>query len=171
MPRTAQQLAHSLARNEGLLLEIHHRVKNNLQSVLSHVRTQVREPERLAEIEPRIAAMVAVHEHIYKNDDFSEAHARKYISDIASKVIYASSGNIRLETDIADVELPSEIVMPIGQLVNEAIINAVKYGYPDGRPGLVDIRMTVDDAGVATLIIHENGDPAPETKATGSAAD
>ncbi|HQZ13500.1 MAG TPA: histidine kinase dimerization/phosphoacceptor domain -containing protein [Devosia sp.] len=164
---TAHQLERSLARNEGLLLEIHHRVKNNLQSVLSLVRTQVKDPVGRAEIEPRIAAMVAVHEHIYRNDDFVEAPAPKYISEVASKVIYASGGNIRLQTDIADVALPSDIVMPIGQLVNEAIINAVKYGFPDGRQGVIDIRMTVDDGRTATLTIHDDGDPLPEKSSAG----
>lgn len=163
----ARKLATSLARNESLLLEIHHRIKNNLQSVLSLVRTQVRDPAILAEIEPRIAAMVSVHEHIYRNVDFVEAPARSYITDIASKVIYASSGQIRVETAIADVELPSEIVMPIGQLVNEALINAVKYGYPDGRSGTISIRMDVDESGMAELSIHNDGDPLPERKANG----
>ncbi|WEJ32760.1 histidine kinase dimerization/phosphoacceptor domain -containing protein [Devosia sp. SD17-2] len=165
--RTGRKLATSLARNESLLLEIHHRIKNNLQSVLSLVRTQVRNPDILAEIEPRIAAMVSVHEHIYRNIDFVQAPARSYITDIASKVIYASSEQIRLETAIADVDLPSEIVMPIGQLVNEAIINAVKYGYPDGRSGTISIRMEVDASGMADLSIHNDGDPLPERKASG----
>jgi two-component sensor histidine kinase len=128
---TAEKLTTSLARNEGLLLEIHHRVKNNLQSVLSLVRTQVKDPERLAEIEPR-------------------------------KVIYASSENIRLETEIANVDIHSDMVMPLGQLVNEVIINAVKYGFSDGRPGVIRIGMTVDERGLATLTIHNNGAPMPK---------
>lgn len=167
---TAEKLARTLRRNEDLLLEIHHRVKNNLQSVLSIVRTTVKDRESIAAIEPRIFAMAAVHEHIYQHGDYVGGLAAPYISEIAKKVIYASSGNLTLETDIADIELPSKIMMPLGQLVNEAIINAIKYGYPDGRQGTIRIRLDTQLPGDATLTIHNDGAPMPENseKGTGS---
>ncbi|RYE06981.1 MAG: hypothetical protein EOP22_19570 [Hyphomicrobiales bacterium] len=164
---TARQLSASSARNEQLLLEIHHRIKNNLQSVMSLVRTQVRDPAIVAGIAPRISAMAAVHEHLYKHVDFSAIRAPEYIDDIARKVIYASANNLQLKTDIADVELPNRIVMPVGQLVNEAIINAAKYGYPDGKAGTIDIRMSVDQSGMASLTIHNDGAPLPADRRDG----
>jgi two-component sensor histidine kinase len=164
---TAQQLSKALATNEKFLLEIHHRVKNNLQSALSLIRIKVRSPEIVAEIEPRILAMVAVHEHIYQSDHLVSVSAQKYLSDIAQKIIYASANNITLTTDIADIDLSSDLVMPVGQLLNEAIINAVKYGFPDGREGNVNILLTATEAGDATLIIHNDGAPMPATRRTG----
>lgn len=165
--RTADELASSLKRNEELFIEIHHRVKNNLQSVLSLIRALVKDRESVAAIEPRILAMAAVHEHIYGHNDFVVGNAANYISDIAQKVIYASSGNLGLTTDIADIELPSKVMMPLGQLLNEAIINAVKYGYSDGRRGNITIHLDADVHDLVTLTIHNDGDPLPKNAEKG----
>jgi two-component sensor histidine kinase len=164
---TAQQLSKALTTNEKFLLEIHHRVKNNLQSALSLIRMKVKSPEIVAEIEPRILAMVTVHEHIYQSEHLVSVSARKYLSDIAQKIIYASANNITLTTDIADIDLPSDVVMPVGQLLNEAVINAVKYGFPDGSEGKINVSFTATEAGDATLIIHNDGAPMPATRRTG----
>lgn len=156
---TARQLGISHARNETLLLEIHHRVKNNLQTVMALVRSQVKDPAILNEISPRISAMSAVHEHIYRNVDFLETAAPDYLTDIAQKVIYAAGRDLRLRTDIEDITLPGAAMMPLGQLVNEAITNAIKYGYADGRQGTISITLRREENSRARLTIHNDGDP------------
>ncbi len=167
---TALALAQSNARNADLLMEIHHRIKNNLQSALALVRIHVKDRQTIAEIEPRIHAMVAAHEHIYRQEKYDDISARTYISELARKTIYASSSDIELQTEIEDIALSSEALMPIGQLVNEAVINAIKYGFPDGRAGVIRITLTTDAHGVATLTVYDNGNPLPESalKGTGS---
>lgn len=164
---TVAALAKSNARNEGLLLEIHHRVKNNLQSALSLTRIHVKDPNIIGEIQPRILAMISAHEHIYLNEGFSEVKAEPYITELAQKTIYASSEAIQLRTNIENVSLASELAMPLGQLVNEAVINAIKYGFPDGLAGVIDITLWKDGDGWANLTIHDNGMPLPESLTNG----
>jgi two-component sensor histidine kinase len=62
------ELEQSLERNRFLLREIHHRIKNNLQTVASLVRLQPLPADARQSIAGRIGAMVAVHEHMYQND-------------------------------------------------------------------------------------------------------
>lgn len=164
---TEQQLRSALATNERFLLEIHHRVKNNLQSAQSLIRIFVKSPEAMAEIEPRIAAMAKVHEHIYRSDRLVSVNAQTYLTDIANQTIFASSTKITLTTDIAPIELPSDVAMPVGQLVNEVIINAVKYGFDNRDRGLITIRLTADDNGEAILSIHNDGEPISTDKRQG----
>lgn len=165
--KTAQDLSKALATNEKFLLEIHHRVKNNLQSALSLIRLHVKSPEVIAEIEPRITAMAKVHEHIYRSDDLVSVAAPSYLTDIAEQIIFTASTPITLKTDIADVQLPSDVAMPVGQLLNEAIINAVKYGFTDENSGVISIGLSVDDNAQATLIVHNNGLPLSPTQKAG----
>jgi two-component sensor histidine kinase len=163
---TALSLSKALATNEKFLLEIHHRVKNNLQSALSLIRLHVKSPEIMAEIEPRITAMAKVHEHIYRSDDLVSVAAPGYLTDIAEQIIFTASTPITLKTEIADVQLPSDVAMPVGQLLNEAIINAVKYGFTDKKTGTISINLSVDDHEQATLTVHNNGLPfSPAQKA------
>lgn len=164
---TTIDLEAALAKNEMFMLEIHHRVKNNFQSALSLVRRFVSSREVVAEIEPRIFAMVAVHEHIYKGDRLTSISARHYLTEIAKSIVFASPNTITLKTDIADIQLTSELAMPLGQLLNEAMINAVKYGFGDGRSGTVSVDLSVNDAGKATMTIWNDGAPLPTDRRSG----
>lgn len=158
---TEDRLRSALATNKRFLLEIHHRVKNNLQSAQSLIRMYVKSPDVMAEIEPRIAAMAKVHEHIYRSDHLVSVAAGEYLRDIAQQVIFSSSRTIELLTDIEAIDLPSDVAMPVGQLLNEAIINAVKYGF-DGRDEAnicICLKMETDQR--ALLTIHNNGAPLP----------
>lgn len=164
---SAAALARSNERNNTLLLEIHHRVKNNLQSALALFRLHVKDKQIVADIEPRINAMVAAHEHIYNSDALGAVSANSYITYLARKTLFAVSKDIDLTTSIPEVPLDDKVLMPLGQLINEVVINAAKYGYPDGRHGVVDIRLTVDSDEVATLTIHNDGDPIPHMVSRG----
>jgi two-component sensor histidine kinase len=166
---TAQALESSVRQNEILFQEIHHRVKNNLQSVLSLVSLHSKSSDPVSEIRPRIQAMVAVHEHIYRTDSYVEVPAPAYIAAIARQIVEASSTNVRLETDVLDMLLPHKAVMPLGQLIGEAVINAIKYGYPDGRPGVIAISLRPDEADQSRLrlTIHNDGVPMPEQSQPG----
>lgn len=158
---TEKRLRSALETNERFLLEIHHRVKNNLQSAQSLIRMYVKSPEIMAQIEPRIAAMAKVHEHIYRSDHLVAIRAEEYLKDIAQQIIFSSSKEITLHTEIDPIELPSDVAMPVGQLLNEAVINAVKYGYPDRDDGQILITMKMTDENEAILTIHNDGDPMP----------
>jgi two-component sensor histidine kinase len=164
---TEIQLRAALETNERFLLEIHHRVKNNLQSAQSLIRMYVRSPEIMSEIEPRIAAMAKVHEHIYRSDRLVSVTAATYLKDIAEQIIFSSANKVTLNTNIEDIDLPSDVAMPVGQLLNEAIINAVKYGFENRSDGVICIELKRTENGQAILTIHNNGAPMPSEKRQG----
>ncbi len=94
----AAQIRQANEQNELLLREIHHRVKNNLQSVQSLLRVQTLPPETQKVLSNRIGAMVAVHERIYSQDGFQEidlaAWCRRW-STGWSRPMRARQGGIR----------------------------------------------------------------------------
>lgn len=163
---TAIRLGAALDTNTRLFEEIHHRVKNNLQSILSLVRLHNKSDDPVSDLQNRIGAMIAVHEHIYKTASFGDVRAESYVKSIAQNVIDGSPVNAMLSVDIDDLLLPNYIVMPIGQLITEAVINALKYAF-DGHPSpCISISLKTAD-GWTVLEIGDNGRSSPTTFADG----
>jgi two-component sensor histidine kinase len=140
-----KELAQALESNRMLLREIHHRVKNNLQAVLSLVRLQKIPPEAKQAMQDRLLAMVAVHEQLYSRDQFATVDASQYIRRIADKVAEGYGRSITMRYALDPLEIDREQAMPLGLITNEVVSNAAKYAFPKGKGG--EIRVELKDAG------------------------
>lgn len=170
--RQRDQLAAALESNQMLFREIHHRVKNNLQAVNSLVNLQKIDPGAKQEMSHRIQAMVAVHEQIYRNDQFGLVDASAYLPAIIGKLVESYGREVRLNYDLEAIEVDREHALPLGLVVNEVVSNAMKYAFPDNRAGALKITLKkTEDGRTGILTIHDNGvgfDPETSSKGTGS---
>lgn len=170
--RQRDQLAAALEANQMLFREIHHRVKNNLQAVSSLVNLQKIDPGAKQEMTHRIQAMVAVHEQIYRNDQFGLVDASAYIPAIIGKLVESYGREVKLNYDLEAMEVDREHALPLGLVANEVVSNAMKYAFPDDRAGSVDVTLKkTEDGRTGILTIHDNGigfDPETSSKGTGS---
>jgi two-component system, sensor histidine kinase PdtaS len=170
--RQRDQLATALETNQMLFREIHHRVKNNLQAVNSLINLQKIDPAAKQEMSHRIQAMVAVHEQIYRNDQFGLVDASAYIPAIIGKLVESYGREVKLNYDMAAIEVDREHALPLGLVANEVVSNAIKYAFPDNRGG--ELKITLKKSGdgrTGILTIHDNGvgfDPKTSSKGTGS---
>lgn len=155
--KTREKLAAAVEQNQMLFREIHHRVKNNLQAVSSLVQLQQVPPAVKLEMGRRIAAMVAVHEHIYRTDQFGTAEVSAYLEKLVKDIVAGFDTAAAVETDIDGVHVHRDHLMPLGLIVNEALCNAIKYAFPDGREGKIEIRLKADGDNRATLTIADDG--------------
>lgn len=155
--QTREQLAAAVEQNQMLFREIHHRVKNNLQAVSSLVQLQPVSPAVKQEMGRRIAAMVAVHEHIYRTDQFGTAEVSAYVEKLVDDIVTGFDTKAEVVTDIDKVHVHRDHLMPLGLIVNEALCNAIKYAFPDGRDGRIDVRLKADGPDRATLTIGDDG--------------
>jgi PAS domain S-box-containing protein len=135
-----------------LLWEVHHRVKNNLQVVGSLLSLQMRTvpegPTRdaLEDSRRRVQALALVHEQLYLGNNSGDAvDMRRYLRDLTGLITRAFGADVAGVTiaceAIAD-ELPVDIATPCGMIVNELVSNALKYAFPDGRRGTVQVSLT-----------------------------
>jgi two-component sensor histidine kinase len=160
---TAETMTRSLREKETLLREIHHRVKNNLQLILSLVRLQAMHkggepgPDFAARMENRIRAMALVHELLYESDDLGGVDLAVYVPRLAQAVIRASAppGGVKLSVDIVPARLPLDQAVPFALLLNELLTNACKYGLPPDRPGRLDVSLIHADDGLALRVADE----------------
>ncbi len=154
---THEKLAIAHERNQELFREIHHRVKNNLQAVSSLVQLQPVSQSVKAEMRRRISAMVAVHEHIYRTDQFGTAEVSLYIDKLVADIVTGFDTRARIETDFDTVYVHRDHLMPLGLIVNELVCNAIKYAFPDGQDGTLTVTLKRQAEESACLTISDNG--------------
>lgn len=169
-------------RNE-LLKEIHHRVKNNLQLVISLISLQRRHQpldEKLEQVlqltENRIFSMAAVHETVYQSRSYTSIPAGGLIRSIASQTFQnvkgARRGMIGMVYEIDDgVAIRLETAVPLGLLVNELVSNAFRHAFVGREQGTVSLRILRDGVMVLLEVKDDGiGMPAAENGGKGNGA-
>jgi two-component sensor histidine kinase len=167
---TSRSLAAAVEHNEVLFREIHHRVKNNLQSVASLLQMQPIPREIKINMGQRIAAMSAVHEHIYRSNDFATVRVKSYLETLIGTLRSGHDPGVEVIEDIDDVAVDKDAATPLGLIVNEVVSNAFKHAFTDGRKGRVVISLKRQSATAARLAVEDNGpgfDPHAPTKGIG----
>jgi two-component sensor histidine kinase len=155
--RTQQNLATALAHNEVLFREIHHRVKNNLQSVAALFSLQPIPREIKTEMGQRIAAMSAVHEHIYRSNQFSTVRLKDYLQALIHSIRAGHDPRVEFALDLADISVNTDTAGHLGLILNEVLSNAYKHAFADGRAGLIKITLTQESGDQGVLSVEDNG--------------
>ena len=166
--RRRLELEQTLEQNRLLLREVHHRVKNNLQTVASLVRLQPMADEARRDLSDRIAAMAAVHEQIYRSNRFGDVQLDGYLDNIARSVAagYDSKVDIAFRGD--PVTIDPDRAMILGLIVTELVSNSIKHAFPAGRTGGIAIELTKAQDDTAALAITDRGVGFDPTKASHS---
>jgi two-component sensor histidine kinase len=152
-----RELEAAVETNTLLFREIHHRVKNNLQSVQSLVRMQDMPASAKLDLQSRLAAMAAMHEHIYQFDRYVDIEASDFVPVIVDEVIAAYGAAVTPVYELEPVMVDRDHATPLALLLSELVTNALKYAFPDGREG--EIRIVLKDAGRgrADMTVADNG--------------
>ncbi len=160
------QLRHSLEEKEVLLREMHHRVKNNLNVILSLLNLQsstIKTPEQAIEAfhnsRDRIMAMSLVHEELYKSHDYVNVDMGDYLGELMANLEqgYASNDRIAMHIHVSGVSLSINASIPCGLIISELVSNAMKYAFPDGRSGAISLEMGKTEDGFISLTVSDNG--------------
>lgn len=168
--RAEEQLKTALQEKETLLKEIHHRVKNNLQVVLSLLTLQgqgVRDEKIVAflrECHGRVKSMALVHEYFHQSGDVAKINVKAYAGKLIDELLraYGDTGRVRLNLDIRDLSLGMNDAIPSGLIINELVSNSLKYAFPKGRSGRIDISMHHDENDTILLRVADDGIGLPK---------
>jgi len=158
-------ISKSLADKELLLKEIHHRVKNNLQvisSLLSLQSYHIKDDVALSAIHEgrdRVKSMAIIHQNLYQEENLTGIQIKDYFEKLTRSLFNSyniNPGQIELNSNIESLNLDVDTVIPLGLVVNELITNSLKYAFPKGRKGRINIELT-EASGVLTLKVEDNG--------------
>ena len=152
--RQQNRLAAAIDRQELLMQEIHHRVKNNLQVVASLLNLQasrIRLPEARAEFQSardRVRTLATLHRHLYAHGELHTINMREFLIELCSQLFQAmgekTGERLRLEIEAPELQMSSDQAVPLALIVTEAVSNAVKYAFPGGRRGSISVHLKAD---------------------------
>jgi two-component sensor histidine kinase len=159
-----------LEEKERLLREIHHRVKNNLQVIMSLLDSQAASMadksalSAIRESQHRVQAMALIHQKLYQSEGVARIPMKAYIEEVVAYLsdAYQLSHHIRLELQVHALQLDVTQAVPLGLIINEAITNAFKYAFPGGRAGTVRLLLEGLDENTCQLVIADDGVGLPE---------
>lgn len=149
----ARALEASVEANTMLFREIHHRVKNNLQSVQSLVRMQDLPEDAKRDLQSRFAAMAAMHQHIYQHDRYQDIDAHDFIPAVVDEVLVAYGSQVVVKYEVEHVAVDRDHATPLALLLSELVTNACKYA-PESS---ITVGLRKGDNGRATLIVRDSG--------------
>lgn len=162
------QLNTQLEQKNMLLKEVHHRVKNNLQTVSSLLSIQSRgvddenTKKLLKNSQRRVLTMAMIHEMLYKKDEHVElVPLAPYLQELSESLIASSNAknslDINLELNIPDVNLKVDTIISLGLIVNEIITNSIKYAFNPKEKGIIYLNIEQHTEYTYQLNIGDNG--------------
>jgi two-component sensor histidine kinase len=159
------KLQHLVDEKEWLLKEIHHRVKNNLQTVISLLNSQsayLKDDLAISTIknsQNRIHAMSLIHQKLYLGDHLSTINMPDYCNELIEslKDSFNVEQCIDFKMKIDPIELDISQAIPLGLIMNEVVTNSIKYAFPDKKNCSIDISLIEITENCYILIIADNG--------------
>jgi len=149
---------------EILLKEIHHRVKNNMQIIISLLNIQANsttnehEMSVFNECKDRIRSMAMIHERLYLENDISKITLEEYTYELVKELStsYTTNHKVKFDLMIEPLQISIDTAIPLGLILNELITNALKHAFKtqDGKLSIVSNHTEK----VMTLVIRDSGE-------------
>ena len=168
--RMEAKLQASVQEKEVLLAEVHHRVKNNLQVILSLLRLQSRQTrdtgaaEVLRQSGNRVRSISLLHERLLFESEVPGIDFGGFLKVFVAD-LFRSYGvgpeQIAYEVDAVEVPLGLRPSVPCGLIVNELVSNSIKHGFPDGGRGRVRVHFSTEGGGRFLLVVSDDGVGTP----------
>jgi len=147
-----------------LIREIHHRVKNNLQIVMSLLSIQANQVkdlgarEALLQAQTRINALALVHRILNELEDQSTLDIRDLLDQLCHQIAGGmGKENVRVEVDVPSRVVSGSVAVALALFTVEAITNIFKHAFPDDREGVIRVSMAPAEEGKLMLSIADNG--------------
>jgi two-component sensor histidine kinase len=176
--REARDRFEALAAERALLMrEVNHRVGNSLQLIASMLTLQSNSAdtpevrEALTDATGRVLAVAQLHRRLYTSDDVQSVSVDQYLEAMIEDLRRSSeTGELAQLTLSCDrISIDPDRAVAVGVIVNELVMNALKYAYPDGK-GPIRVAFRRTDGGGAVLSVEDDGigfRPQPNPRSTG----
>ncbi len=162
---TQESLVARNTENEILLKEIHHRVKNNLEvvsSLLALQSNQIDDPntkEAMLTSQNRVHSIGIVHQKLYQGKTPGAIEMKDYFINLSESILDSFDAHKRVQVECAMSTLNVDIdtAVPLGLIVNELLTNTIKYAFPAGQSGKVQIKLEQAANGNLQMLVSDNG--------------
>ena len=154
-----------LLDKELLLREIHHRVKNNLEivsSLLALQSAQIDDPntkEAMLAGQNRVHSIGIVHQKLYQGTNLGGIEMKDYFINLSESILdsFGAEKRVTIECTMEQLDVDIDTAVPLGLIVNELLTNTLKYAFPQGQAGKVQIKLHKQKDGMLQLEVSDNG--------------
>ncbi len=169
--KLAERKIQSLLDEKDLILqEVHHRIKNNMNTINAlltlHAETLQESAaiDALKDASSRVQSMALLYDKLYQTADFKAMSLAEYISPLVEQIIgiFPHRGTIKVKTDLEDIPLSTKKLSALGIIINELLTNIMKYAFEDREEGIISVSATAHNNKVC-IIIQDNGNGIPDT--------
>lgn len=173
--KSRRELIEQLAVEKEMLLgEVHHRIKNHMntiRSILFLQRTGSSDPavqEALLAAENRMSIMQSLYQKLYTFEEHDSVHLPSYIGELLSGLRSALSfaNQVELRQEIANIEVSAKHSLPVGIVINDLVTNAFKYAFGDSGRGVIAVAVRQEPSGLR-IEVCSDGRPMPPDVADG----
>jgi len=153
-----------LSEKNMLLIEVHHRIKNNMQVLRSLLSMQARKskiPEVVSAFKDsiaRIESMGVLYDKLYRTENYEKASIKEYFTQLIDEIVlmFPCKQKIKIEKQIDNFFIESKIIFSLGLIINELLTNAMKYAFTGRDKGVIKVLAKKDNNHVI-LIFQDNG--------------
>ncbi|WP_373497508.1 histidine kinase dimerization/phosphoacceptor domain -containing protein [Aquiflexum sp.] len=165
LTKTQNELSIKNNQNVLLLKEIHHRVKNNLEVVsglLALQSAKMDDPtmqEVMLASQNRVHSMGILHQKLYQSEHLAFIEMKNYFENLCINILdsYNESDRIKVNIEMKELEMDVDTAVPLGLIVNELLTNALKYAFPKGEKGHIQLSLENLNEDNFQLKISDNG--------------
>ncbi len=168
--QSEEKIKSLLVSKELLLNEVHHRIKNNMNTIKGLLTLQLLAEENpsaaasLRDAESRVQSMIMLYDRLYSTENFRELSVKEYLQPLTEEIVgsFPNSSKVKIETDIEDFILNVKTLSPLGIIVNELLTNMMKYAFTERDSGVIKVSASVK-GNLAVVYVQDNGVGMPET--------
>jgi two-component sensor histidine kinase len=168
--RAEETVQSMLAEKEIILKEVHHRLKNNMTTLMSLLHLQAgtlsdtAAAAALEEAGARVRSMMLLYEQLNKSEGFLEASARSYLSALIDGIVesFADRRNITVRKRLDDFSLDTRRLQTLGIIINELLTNSMKYAFSGKADGSLAISLCLEGERLV-LKVQDDGVGLPES--------
>ncbi len=159
-----------LTEKELILKEVHHRIKNNMTTIVSllslHAQT-VKEPSAASALEDaknRVQSTMVLYDKLYQSAGFSNVSVQDYLPALIDEIVsgFPNGRAVKVEKRIDDFVLDAKRQQPLGIIINELITNIMKYAFADKDGGIITVSAS-NTGGRIAISVRDNGKGMPES--------
>ncbi|MEI6873707.1 MAG: PAS domain S-box protein [Spirochaetota bacterium] len=167
--RADEKIGQLLKEKELILREVHHRIKNNMNSIFSLLSYQAETSDDariravLVDAAGRVRSMGVLYEKLYRSQGTEDLSLREYLPSLLSEMVsfLPSAASIEIRSEIEDFLLDERKLSPIGIILYELVSNALKYAFPGRDNGRITLVVSRKEDRVS-LVFEDDGVGLPE---------
>jgi len=171
LKRDEDEIRKLLKEKEILLREVHHRIKNNMNTIAGFLTLQARKLQdkgainALQEAKNKISGMMMIYDKLMHTDDFTNISSGDYLSPLIDNIVqsYDNESKITVIKKIDDEIMDSKIMFQMGIILNELLTNSFKYAFSNNNDGEIVVQFSLNKTKKIELIYRDNGNVLPET--------